>query len=102
MVLYAPSAVVRVMKLQEVILRAMSGEITWIRAAEIIGISARSMRRWKSRYEEHGYDGLWDRRRCRPSPKRAPLEEVERILRLYRETYHGFNVRHFHQIAQRE
>ncbi|MCX6356798.1 MAG: helix-turn-helix domain-containing protein, partial [Candidatus Aureabacteria bacterium] len=34
-------------------MRAMSGEITWIDAAEIIGISPRSMRRWRGRYEEH-------------------------------------------------
>ena len=90
------------MKIQEIILRAMSGEITWIRAAQIIGVSDRTMRRWKVRYEEHGYDGLFDRRRQRPSPKRAPFEEVRRILRLYREVYMGFNVSHFHQIAQRD
>lgn len=102
MVTYPPSAVGRAMRVQEVILRAMSGEITWIRAAEILGISARSLRRWKWRYQRWGYDGLLDRRTGRPSPKRAPMEEVERILRLYRESYMGFNVRHFHQIGQRE
>ena len=46
------------MKIQEVILRAVSGQILWMHAAEIIGISDRSMRRWRRRYEEHGYDGL--------------------------------------------
>jgi len=102
MKLYTPSAVERAMRVQEVILRAMSGQLSWIRAAEIIGISDRSMRRWKRRYEEHGYDGLLDRRTGRPSPRRAPFEEVQRILRLYREKYLGFNVRHFHQIVTRE
>jgi transposase len=102
MKLYTPSAVERAMKVQEVILRAMSGEISWIGAAEIIGISDRSMRRWRKRYEEHGYDGLLDRRTGRPSPRKAPFEEVQRILRLYREKYLGFNVRHFHQIVTRE
>lgn len=100
--LYSDAAVRRAMKIQEIILRAMSGEITWIRAAQIIGVSDRTMRRWKIRYEEHGYDGLFDRRRQRPSPKRASFEEVRRILRLYREVYMGFNVSHFHQIAQRD
>jgi len=90
------------MKVQEVILRAMSGEITWIKASEIVGISTRSMRRWKERYQEQGYDGLLDRRTGRPSPRRASLEEVERILQLYRDQYQGFNVLHFHQIAQRD
>ena len=102
MSMYPDSALRRAMKIQEIILRAMSGEITWIKAAWIIGVSDRSMRRWKVRYEKYGYDGLFDRRRQRPSPKRAPFKEVKRILRLYRETYMGFNVRHFHQIVQRE
>lgn len=102
MTLYPPVAVERMMKVQEVILRAMSGELTWIQAAWILGVSDRTMRRWKARYEKYGYDGLYDRRRGRPSPKRVPMHEVERILRLYRERYPGFNVRHFHQTIQRE
>ena len=56
------------MKVQEVILRAMAKKITWWQAAEIIGISDRSMRRWRERLEEFGYDGLFDRRRGQPSP----------------------------------
>jgi len=38
----------RAMKVQEVILRAMAKKITWWQAAEILGISERSMRRWNS------------------------------------------------------
>lgn len=85
------------MKVQEVILRAMAKKITWWQAAEIIGISDRSMRRWRERYEQHGYDGLIDRRRGRPSQKRVPLAEVEQVLGLYREKYFDLNVRHFHE-----
>src|SRR5262245_49783229 len=92
----------RAMKLQEVMLKAISGEIHWFRAAEILGMHPRSLRRWRERYEREGYDGLLDRRTDRPSPRRAPYADVERILRLYRERYRGFNVRHFHQIVQRE
>ena len=93
-----PAAVVeRAMKMQEVILRAMAKRITWWQAAEIIGISDRQMRRWHRRYEKFGYDGLWDRRHGRPSPRRLPLAEVERVLALYRENYFDFNVRHFHE-----
>ena len=62
---YPKAAVERAMKVQEVILRAMAKKITWWQAAEIIGISDRQMRRWRERYEEHGYDGLMDRRRGR-------------------------------------
>jgi transposase len=85
------------MKVQEVILRAVSGTITWVQAAAIIGCTTRTIRRWKWRYEQYGYDGLLDRRARRPSSKQVPLQEVEQVLRLYRERYDGFNVRHFHQ-----
>lgn len=60
------------------------------------------MRRWKQRYEEFGYDGLYDRRLRRPSPKRVPLATVERVLRLYREQYFDFNVKHFVEKLQSE
>jgi transposase len=100
--LYPPGALERAMTIREVVLRAMSGEISWIQAAEIIGCAPRSVRRWRARFERDGYDGLLDRRRGRPSPRRAPFAEVQRVLRLYREQYAGFNARHFLQIARRE
>ncbi len=90
------------MKVQEVMLRAMAKRITWWQAAEIIGISCRQMRRWVRRYEEHGYEGLRDRRRGRVSEKRVPLEQVEAVLRLYQDQYFDFNVRHFHEKLQAE
>jgi len=99
---YPKAAVERAMKVQEVILRAMARKITWWQAAEIIGVSDRQMRRWRQRYEEHGYDGLMDRRRGRPSEKRVPLEQVERVLELYRERYFDLNVRHFHEKLREE
>jgi transposase len=85
------------MKVQEVILRAMAGSLKWWEAAEIIGVSDRTMRRWRHEYEEHGYDGLYDRRKARPSPKRIPMKTAETVLGLYREKYFDFNVRHFHE-----
>ena len=99
---YAVIAVERAMKLQEVMLRAMSGELSWLQAADILGMHPRSLRRWRARQQRVGYDGLLDRRRQRPSPRLAPFDEVERILRLYRDRYRGFNVRHFHQLLRRD
>lgn len=95
MALYPTRALERAMRIQEVMLRAIGKEISWIQAAEIIGVRPRTMRRWRQRYEEFGYDGLYDRRLKRPSPKRVPLATVEKVLRLYREQYDGFNVVHF-------
>jgi transposase len=75
---YPKAAMERAMKVQEVILRAMAKKITWWQAAEIIGISDRHMRRWRDRYEEFGYRGLFDGRRGKPSPKRVPPAVLER------------------------
>jgi transposase len=94
---YSKTAMERAMKVQEVLLRAMAKKITWFQAAEILGITDRHMRRWRERYEEFGYDGLFDRRRGQPSPKRVPVQTVEQVLGLYREKYFDFNVRHFHE-----
>jgi transposase len=99
---YPKAAVERAMKVQEVILRAMAKKITWWQAAEIMGISDRSMRRWRERYEEFGYDGLFDRRQGKPSPKRVPVALVEQVLGLYRDCYFDLNVRHFHEKLHRE
>lgn len=85
------------MKIQEVILKAMAGKLKWWEAAEIIGISDRTMRRWRERYEAEGYSGLWDYRKRSPSPKRVPVEQLEQVLRLYRDKYFDFNVQHFHE-----
>jgi transposase len=87
----------RTMKVQEVILRAMAKKITWWQAAEILGISNRTMRRWKWRYEHDGFKGLLDGRKGRPSWKRVPTGETERILGLYRDKYFDLNVRHFYE-----
>jgi transposase len=94
---YLRAAMERAMKVQEVILQAMAKKITWFQAAEIIGISDRHMRRWRERYEENGFRGLFDRRRGKPSPKRVPMAVLERVLELYREKYFDFNLRHFHE-----
>ena len=90
------------MNVQEVIMRAMVRKITWYEAAEIIGISCRQMRRWKQRWEEHGYDGLFDRRRGTPSPKRVAVATVGEVVRLYEAQYSDFNVKHFHEKLKRE
>ena len=39
----------QMMKVQEVILKAMAGSLKWWEAAEIIGVSDRTMRRWRER-----------------------------------------------------
>src|SRR5215813_1842693 len=98
---YTQAAVERAMKVHEVILRALSGRQSWLQVADVLGVSARTVRRLRLRYQHQGADGLLDRRRRVPSAHRVPIEELQRVLRLYRERYLGFNVRHFYQIAVR-
>jgi hypothetical protein len=51
----------------------------------------------REKLEREGYSGLADRRKGRVSSHRIPLKTVEEVLRLYREQYSDFNVRHFHE-----
>jgi len=90
------------MKAQEVILKAAAGKLKWWEAAEIMGVTDRTMRRWRERLNEHGYSGLWDYRKRSPSPKRVPMQTVEQVLQLYREKYFDFNVQHFHEKLQEQ
>lgn len=99
---FAAAAVERAMKIQEVIMRALSGAITWLQAADILGVTPRTMRRWRARFAAGGSVALYDRRRLRPSRRKAPALEVQRVLRLYRERFHGWNVRHFYRFAKRD
>jgi transposase len=94
---YPAAEVERMLKLQDVLLKAMAKKIRWWEAAEIIGVSDRTMRRWRERLQEHGYSGLADRRKGKPSDKRVPLEVAEEVFQLYRDTYHDLNMRHFHE-----
>jgi transposase len=94
---YSKAAVERAMKIQEVILRAMAKKITWWQAAEILGFSDRHLRRMRERYQQFGYESMFDKRRGQPSPKRVPFATVEKVLALYREKYFDLNVRHFHE-----
>src|SRR5213080_1061450 len=90
------------MKLQDVLLKAMAKKISWLSAAEIIGVTPRTMRRWRARLEQDGYSGLRDRRKGKASFRRVPLKTCEDVLRLYQQEYFDFNVRHFHEKLQEE
>lgn len=85
------------MKVQEGILRAAAKKITWVQAAEILGVSPRHMRRWKEKYEQFGFHALFDGRRGKTSPRRVPSAVLDEVLRLYREQYFDLNVCHFHE-----
>jgi hypothetical protein len=74
---YTQAAMERAMKVQEVMLQAMAKKISWWQAAEVLGISDRHMRRWRERYEEFGFRGLFDRRRGKPSTRGTQLAPLD-------------------------
>jgi transposase len=102
MISYTKAAMERAMKVQDVILQAIAKKITWWQAAEILGISDRHMRRWRERYVEEGYNGLFDRRCGKVSSRRVPVATVEKVFALYREQYFDLNVQHFHEKLEGE
>ena len=71
------------MKLQDVILKAMAKKISWLEAAEIAGVTDRTMRRIKDRYQEFGYTGLFDQRRG----KRKKSVSQQRYRRWWKNLY---------------
>jgi transposase len=89
------------MRFEDVLGRSQRSELSQMEAAELLGISERTFRRWRDRHREAGPSGL-DDRRLTPSLRRAPVAEIERMLGLYRDLYRGFTVKHFHeQLAKR-
>ena len=92
---------IRRMRFADVLGRSERSELSQMEAAELLGVSERTFRRWRDRHRETGLSGLADRRLA-PSLRRAPVAEIERMLGLYRELYRGFTVKHFHeQLAKR-
>ncbi|MHB8525076.1 MAG: ISNCY family transposase [Candidatus Acidiferrales bacterium] len=99
---YPASARERAMQREEVILRLWSKQLTFWQAATILRVSPRHLRRLLDAYRRMGFDGLYDRRRARPSTRRVPVQIVEQVLDLYREKYFDFSVRHFHEKLREE
>ena len=87
----------RLMKFEEVYARTTARLLSQAEAAEVLGVSERTFRRWRDRYEADGAEGLYDRRLSRVSARRAPLDEVARVLALFDTHYWDFTARHFHE-----
>src|SRR5271165_1790013 len=87
---------IRRMRFTDILGRSERSELSQLEAAELLGISERTFRRWRDRHRDAGPSGL-DDRRLAPSLRRAPVAEIERMLGLYRDLYRGFTVKHFHE-----
>ena len=76
--------------------------VTQDQAAALLGVSARTFRRWAVRYGEDGIEGLRDRRVLRASHRAAPVDEVMRMVDRYRTRHEGWNIRHYYSWYRRE
>ena len=76
--------------------------LTQEEAGRLLGMSERNFRRYVGRYEADGLQGLIDRRVEQISSRRAPVDEVMRLVNLYQSRHDGWNVQHFHAWYRRD
>jgi transposase len=88
---------VRMIKFFSVLDRYEAAEFSQLEAAELLGMSERTFRRWSARYEADGEAGLLDGRLGKMSGKRVPQAKCAEIEALYRTRYQGFTAKHFHE-----
>lgn len=93
---------VRQMRFEELYERRQRRELTMAEAAEILGVTERTFRRWNDRYEAEGTAGLRDRRLGRASARAVPVDEVLQMVTLYESRYTGWTVKHFYERWQTE
>lgn len=93
---------VRMIKFRDILGRYESSEFNQLEAAELLGVSERTFRRWCQRFEASGESGLLDRRLGKASGKRVPVDRAEEVETLYRTRYSGFTARHFHEHLVRD
>jgi transposase len=90
------------MRFEELYERRQRRELTMGEAAEILGVTERTFRRWSTRYEADGVAGLEDQRLGRASARAVPVDEVLQMVTLYETRYTGWTVKHFHERWQTE
>ena len=88
---------VRIMKFEDVYGGFQVGRLSCEQAADVLGVSLSTFGRWRRRYEGEGAEGLYDRRLGRVSARRAPADEVMKVLELFETRYWDFTVKHFHE-----
>ena len=88
---------IRQMKFEEVYQRTSKRSLSQGEAASILGMSERTFRRWRDRYEAEGAEGLYDRRLGKVSGRRVAVDTVMEVLALFDTRYWDFTAKHFHE-----
>jgi len=76
--------------------------LTQEEAARLLGVCERTFRRYIDRYEEDGLQGLIDKRLSQLSQRRAPVDEVMRLVDQYRRRHEGWSAKHFYGWYRRD
>jgi len=87
----------RLMKFEEIYSRRQARQLTQDQAAEILGVSTRTFRRWEDRYEAEGAEGLFDRRLGKLANNRVPADTAMEVLELFDTQYWDYTPKHFHE-----
>src|ERR1700730_6519922 len=87
----------RAMTRREVITKAIAKQLSWVQAAEIVGVTPRQMLRIRWRVEHYGLDAVMDQRGGRPRRKRIKAGTIELLCRLKRDVYADFSLQHFYE-----
>ena len=80
----------------EIMIKATVGKLSWVQAADVLGITSRHMRRLRTEYQDYGLSALDDKRGGRPRKRRITEETVALICRLKKDVYEDFSVLHFY------
>ncbi len=83
---------VRQMRFEARYVRRPRRELTMTEAAEMLGVTARTCRRWRDRYEADGAEGLQDRRIGQASARAVPVDEALRVVTRHETRYTGWTV----------
>ena len=73
-----------------IIHQALDKRITQKKAAELVGLSSRQLRRMLKRVREEGDDGISHRSRGKASNRRVPKKIKDKALKLFKEKYSDF------------
>lgn len=92
----------RKMRFEEAYTGWQSRRLTQEEAAQLLGVCDRTFRRYIDRYEEEGLEGLIDKRLNQVSHRRAPVDEVMRLVDCYRQRHDGWNAKHFYAWYRRD
>ena len=92
----------RLMRFEEAYKGWTESRLNQEEAALLLGVCPRTFRRYIDRYEEAGLEGLVDKRLSQASHRRAPVDEVMRLVDRYRTRHQGWNVKHYHAWYKRE